>query len=345
MTEVQTGLDDGAARATGMSAAAASTARRLAGCAVVALGLLLGTAQARDATSCPPAPQMPTPAQIEAAQRQARDHGFLWRVSKGGRSSYLFGTLHVGKLDWAFPGPLLRDALAAVDTLAVEVDLTDPALARAMAGAAAPAASPTAALPDATRERLRRQFAAVCLDEKLLAGVHPMMQAITLTLLNGRWEGLDAGYAQEITLGTHARARALPIVSLESAAAQLELLLPSDPRELQRLLTQTLDQLEQDRVRPVLRRLAAVWEGSRLAELERYEQWCDCADTAEDRALLQRLNDARNAPMADRIEGMHRDGKRVLVAVGSLHMTGAQGLPRLLAERGFRVERLLPREP
>ena len=46
--------------------------------------------------------------------------------------------------------------------------------------------------------------------------------------------------------------------------------------------------------------------------------------------------------MAERIEALHGEGKRVLVAVGALHMTGEQGLPRLMAARGFTVERLVP---
>ena len=66
--------------------------------------------------------------QIQAAQRDARDRGFLWRVTKQGRSSYLFGTLHLGKMPWIFHGPRLREALAQTDTLALELDLTDPAM-------------------------------------------------------------------------------------------------------------------------------------------------------------------------------------------------------------------------
>jgi len=42
------------------------------------------------------------------------------------------------------------------------------------------------------------------------------------------------------------------------------------------------------------------------------------------------------------IDAMHAQGKRVLVAVGALHMTGEQGLPRLMAARGYSVERLVP---
>jgi uncharacterized protein YbaP (TraB family) len=122
--------------------------------------------------------------------------------------------------------------------------------------------------------------------------------------------------------------------------SQLAVLIPRNPQQMQRLLTRTLEQLESDRVRPVLRRLAAVWESGRLSELENYAQWCDCAGTADERAFLARLNDQRNPPMAERIDALHRSGKRVLVAVGSLHMIGSRGLPKLLAQRGYVVERM-----
>lgn len=315
--------------------------RRLAATvlAVAAVWLPAPLAWAQANPTCPPAPQMPDASQVQSAQRAARDHGFLWRITRGGHSSYLFGTLHVGRLAWAFPGPRLREALSNADLLAVELDMTDPAVMQAMASAVA---APSTPLEPALRERLRRQVAAACLPEAALARLHPVMQAITLTLLAGRWEDLDAGYAQEIVLGAQARATQLPILSLETAQSQLELLLPSDDVELRRMVAQTLDQLERGRVRPVLRRLAQVWERSELDALERYADWCECADTDEDRRFLHRLNDARNTPMAERITALHAEGKRLLVAVGALHMTGDSGLPQMLAARGFAVERLVP---
>ena len=36
-----------------------------------------------------------------------------------------------------------------------------------------------------------------------------------------------------------------------------------------------------------------------------------------------------------RIDALHREGRRVFAAVGSLHMTGAQALPKLMAARGY----------
>jgi len=295
-------------------------------------------AAAPPAAACPPAPQIPTAEQIQSAQRDARDRGFLWRISKQGRSSYLYGTLHVGKLPWAFAGPRLREAIAATDTLVLELDVLDPELQRS------PPAAATAplALPDAMRARLARQVAAACLPELALQRFNPLMQAVTLTVLSARWEGLEAGFAQEIVLASAARAQQRPIVALESAQAQMALLLPSDPDEARHLLDQALEQLEQGRTRPLLRRMAEAWSDGRLSELENYASWCECADTAEDRAFLRRLNDDRNPPMAERIDALHGQGKRLLVAVGALHMTGEQGLPRLMAARGYAVERLVP---
>jgi uncharacterized protein YbaP (TraB family) len=296
------------------------------------------SAPGASAAACPPVLQQPSAEQVQAAQREARDRGFLWRITKQGRSSYLYGTLHVGRLPWIFAGPSLREAIADTDTLALEVDVTDPELLRNPP----PAATAPLALPEPMRKRLSKQIAAACLPEQALQRFNPVMQAVTLTVLSARWDGLDAGYAQEVVLATAARAQQRPIVALESAQAQMALLVPSDPDEARRLLDQALEQLERGRTRPLLRRMSEAWSEARLSELETYTQWCECAETSEDRAFLRRLNDDRNGPMADRIDALHGQGKRLLVAVGALHMTGEQGLPRLLAARGYTVQRLVP---
>ncbi len=60
---------------------------------------------------------------------------------------------------------------------------------------------------------------------------------------------------------------------------------------------------------------------------------------------MRRLLDARNPALATRIDALHRSGKRVFAAVGSLHMTGARGLPALMVQRGYRVERVVLESP
>lgn len=300
--------------------------------------LWLTSAQVR-AQDCPPAAQPPTPAQMQAAQAAARDRGFLWRITKDGRSSYLFGTLHLGKLDWVFPGPTVRQAMGDTDTLALELDLSDPATLRELAGAAAGAGKP-ATLPAALRDRLAGQVAAACLPAGALDAQHPVMRAITLVVLDARREGLDPGYGQEFMLAGAARARGVPIVALETVGLQMGALIPATEAEAVESLQQALDQLESGSARRSSARLATAWAEGRLDELERYEQWCDCVPNDEARAFLRRLNDDRNPGLADRIDALHGAGKRVFAAVGALHMTGAKGLPGLMAQRGYSVERM-----
>jgi uncharacterized protein YbaP (TraB family) len=308
--------------------------------------VLLGAAllAASVAAAAPPAqcpPQMPPPSAVQwqAAQSGARDHGFLWRISKAGHDSYLYGTIHVGKLEWSFPGPALSQALAHSDTLALELDLGDPAVAQQVAAAVARKDN-ASELPAALRLRLARQIAAACLPEDALQGLHPVMQAISLTLLAARRDALDAGYAQELMLAREARAARRDIVSLESVAQQLGAMLPEDEDEARAMLEDTLEDLELGRARPTLRRLAQAWADGDMAALESYPQWCDCLHSEEQRRLLTRLNDERNAPLADAIDALHGQGRKVLAAVGALHMSGALALPRLMAQRGYTVQRV-----
>ncbi len=61
---------------------------------------------ARAAATCPP------PVQVQEGTAAAeRDRGLLWRISRDGRSGYLYGMLHVGKPTWRCFGPQLNAAL------------------------------------------------------------------------------------------------------------------------------------------------------------------------------------------------------------------------------------------
>lgn len=293
---------------------------------VVALGLgLPGAAWA--AASCPP----PLPAL--SATAAATDRGLLWRVTRDGHASWLFGTLHVGKPDWRRLGPQLTAALKASDVLALEVDPSDPALAAALADT-----GPPPRLPQALQQRLARAFERACLAVESLSALHPVLQLTTLTVLEARWLGLAPAYAQEQLLLTQGRSRR--VIALETAAQQKSALVPDDPAEVLASLDQGLTQLENLSSRRVLARMAQAWEQGDLALLANYEDWCECAGSDEDRKAMRRLNDERNPALADGIEAQHRRGRRVFAAVGALHMTGPQALPALLAQRGFKVERI-----
>jgi uncharacterized protein YbaP (TraB family) len=286
--------------------------------------------------NCPTPPAAPGAEQWQAAQRDARDRGLLWRIGKDGRTAWLFGTLHVGQWAWAVPGPTLRRALAQSDVLALELDPADPQLAAQLREATRAAPQPDAAL----LQRLRSQVATACLPPEAMQGLHPMLQLMTLTLLAAQQDGLDAAFSQELMLAAAARAAGLRIVALESVEQQIGALLPADVAQMRALLDEGLTQLERGRSGAVLRRLAEAWAGGDLDTLAHYAQWCECADSAEQRAWLWRLNDARNAHLAAGIDALHARGHKVFAAVGALHMTGPQALPKLLQQLGYTVQRV-----
>lgn len=317
--------------------------RITAHCLAAALGLLCSllapaAAHAQPDTACPPEARIPTAEQAQAGLRAAGDRGFLWRLQKDGRSSWLYGTLHVARFDWVFPGPRLTQALRQADTVALELDMLDPEIQQRLL--TPPADTAPLALPQTLEQRLARQIERACLPPQAIAALPPALQAATLMVMSGRWDGLDPAYGIDPMLAAFARTARKRVVSLETPELQTRALLGRSAAEHLQFVEQTLAELETGRARPALLRIADVWARGDLAEMERYEQWCGCMETEAERAQMRRLLDDRNIGLAEGIDRLHREGASVLAGVGSLHMIGRNGLPALMAQRGYRVERV-----
>jgi uncharacterized protein YbaP (TraB family) len=290
---------------------------------------------------CPPQASMPTAEERAKAAEWARDRGFLWRIHKDGRSSYLYGTIHLARRDWMFPGPQVGAALRASDVLALELDITDTALMqRLQQGLAAKPGEPGAQLPDDLARRLRAQLRAACAPAEMLAAMSPEMVGALLVMMSARRDGLDANYGIDPALAHLARREKKTVVSLETPELQLKLLRSQSATDLRESLEKMLADLEQDRARPLLLRVAEVWAEGQDDELERYREWCDCAHTELEQATLKAMLDDRNPAMAARIDALHSEGQTVFAAIGSLHLFGPQALPALMAQRGYRLERI-----
>jgi hypothetical protein len=167
---------------------------------IVAVFLItwLVSLSATQAQTCPPALQTPSAEQIQQALRSARNRGFLWKITKDNRSSYLYGTIHLGRLEWFFPGPDLAAALRNVDMLALEVDPLDEKIQQALV--ASQQEKRQVALPVKLRQRLDRQISAVCVPDQAVAHLNPIMQTVMISMLRGRFQGFEVAYGQEIAL-------------------------------------------------------------------------------------------------------------------------------------------------
>lgn len=269
--------------------------------------------------------------------RNARDRGVLWKLEYKGVTSWLYGTIHVGRAHWVYPGPALVRALASVQTLALEMDITDPATVRALRDL--PPGTKTPLLSAQTQQRIRVQVERQCLSRGALSTMHPVMQVGLLAAMAQRSDGLDPAWAQENMLAGFAKGMGLKVVALETPQQQMLALIPRDPNESLEIVEDTLKRLEDGRVRKELNHIVQAWEHGDLDDLAAYEKWCDCLNTPTDRANLRRILDDRNPQMADGIAALAMKGP-VLAAVGALHMTGQQALPQLLERRGIKVTRV-----
>lgn len=305
----------------------------------VGFGLLtLWNAGLAQAEQCPPPPQIPTEAQAADAARAAQDRGFLWSVQRDGKTSYLYGTLHVGKLAWAMPGPRVAKALRASQVLAMELDVSDPRVQQQMA--ALVRSDRPSSLSAEAQAQLREAAKALCIDWDTLGPLRPEFQLTTLLMTLARYEDLDAGFGSEVALAAMAPHLGLPTRSLETGTEQVAALSAASSAELAEWVQTGVNDLRTDKARRQLRKLSRVWADSDIQRLERYPHWCECEGTAAERAVLDRVVKQRNVTLAERIDALIRQEGPAFVAVGALHMVGSHGLPALLKARGFTVKQV-----
>lgn len=308
---------------------------------MLALGIALAAPQAPAAQpDCKTATDSTRPSaeSVQSAINNAQDHGYLWRIRKDGRTSYLYGTIHVGKLAWMFPGPRVMQALRESDALALELDPLDPSIQARLAKGIAD--MPHAALPEALAQRLRRAAAALCVPYETIAPYAPEFQIVTLSALAGRPEHLEAQFGVDIGLAAIGHKTGKPIISLETPESQLQMLQMRDAHEAITFVEESLDELEPGRAAAQLDRMARAWVSADFEELAHYADWCQCLDTPVERAVMRRLLDERNPGLAEAIDRRHAAGQQVFAAIGSLHLFGPIGLPALLEKRGYLIERV-----
>jgi len=295
-------------------------------------------APARAADDC----SKPAPALAVTAKAKP-DHGMLWRITRDGLSSYLYGTLHLGRSEWLVPGPGLTQAWTETQVLATEVDMSDPAALSASISALKKDGPSAALLSPSQAQRLMAIATTACVPAayvQALANEHPLLQLTTLSALMAKRDGLEIAFGQDFVLTSLAVNNHRPVVGLETVQEQMKALTTASPADMKAMIQESLEELEDPASRQAMVKLSVAWADGDLDTLGHYEDWCNCANSPAARQWIQRLNDGRNGPLAERIAALHAKGKSVLVAVGALHMTGPKALPTLLAAQGFKVERI-----
>ena len=271
--------------------------------------------------ACAPEPQPAKPA--------------LWRVEgPRGEWGYLFGTIHSLKQPALWRSGKVGPALDEADRIVVEVArLSDQAgLNKTFAAMSKSPGLPPLSVrlePD-LRPHLAAAMRRVGARESSFAGVETW--AVALSLARAGQSADDA--ANGIDRAVEAAANGRPVVELEGAAAQLGIFDALPEKEQRDLLAAVLR--DAGSIDNESGSLAEAWRKGDMALIERETRGGLLADPE----LREALFAARNRAWTERLGAMLARGEHPFVAVGAAHMAGPQGLPALIAARGYTVTRV-----
>lgn len=257
----------------------------------------------------------------------------LWRVSDADTTIWLIGTIHALPSNVRWETPVVTDAIAAADTLVLEVPPATPdAHAQFETIAHAPGLPPLSTrVAAADRQAIVRGITAAGLTEADLQGYKTWGAALVIGAASSH--NSDALADRGIEPVLTARFAGKTIGALETREGQLRLF-DRLPAAAQRVL---LRDAANDAINPArgYRTLLAAWVKGDSEALS-----ATLASVRNDPALAQPLIVQRNRRWARAIlQRMARPG-RVLVAVGAGHLVGPGSVIDLLRARGMRVERV-----
>jgi len=140
--------------------------------------------------------------------------------------------------------------------------------------------------------------------------------------------GLDLHFLSE--------AKGKPIVELESAEAQIDLLDGFTDKQQEEFLKYTLKDM--DGLAKNVNEIIDAWSAGDAKKIENY-LLDPSKDSPEMQTLLVKLFDERNAKMAVKIEELLKTDKTYFIVVGAGHLVGKKGLLQLLG-KDHRVEQM-----
>lgn len=286
---------------------------------LLAILLLLGAAACGERAP-DPAPTAPKPA--------------LWVIenASGETLGWLFGTIHALPEGTAWETPALTRVIDAAGVLVVEVRDLDPRRTGATLQRLA-RDEPVPPLAERVQPALRNDLAAIFDRSETRPDAYDRLETWAAALALARLAGTTSS-ANGVDPAVIARFAGRPVEELEGAADQLTIFDALPERDQRSLLASVIT--EQDDPEADASELAEAWLTGDLARLQRATRRGLLADPA----LYRALSAERNRAWVTKLAPMLASGRRPLVAVGTAHMLGSEGLPALLGAKGYNVRRI-----
>ncbi len=262
-------------------------------------------------------------------------HPALWQIAgPQGQSGWLFGTIHAlpDEVDWR--SAAINHAIEQADQLVVEVaaladdSATAQEFNRRAAATGLPSLSARIAL--AQRPALLALLARQHISENRLSGLDTW--AAALIIAQNLQGGSDSGNGIDRAL-LHDEA-GKKVNELEGAATQFGIF-DSLPESTQRVLLAAVIN-GADNASEETTRLAKAWRNGDMAVIESETH----SGLLADPELRQALFLKRNRAWTQRLAALMASGGHPFAAVGAAHMAGSDGLPAMLAAKGYTITRI-----
>ena len=268
---------------------------------------------------------------------QAPQKHFLWKVeASNGNAAHLVGSIHVLTAD-AYPLPAAIDKVFAESkTLIEEVNLdemSDPTMMMAALSKAMITDGRTLdQLIDAgTYAEVSKRAEAYGMPMAALQRMKPWLVAVTLMAPTLQ----AAGFKPELGIDRHffdrAKKNNMTREGLETLSYQLDRFDQMSPKLQEELLKATIDDL--DTQVSGVKDMVRAWTSGDVSTVEKLT----LTAFQESPELYQRLLLERNQNWLPRIEKCLADNARCFIVVGAAHLVGKDGLPALLAKKGYKV--------
>lgn len=272
----------------------------------------------------------------EPPQYDMADSGpAIWEVTSadGVVEGWLFGTVHALPDGVAWRTRLLDQTIDRADLLVVEVaglnDRDD--LAQIFTGLAYDRNVPPLAsrVDPGLRERADELVGASSIGRRQLDSMESWAAALTLAqaarTANSE-NGVDRALMNRFPL--------TDVVELEGALAQLSIFDRLPEKEQRDLLDSII--LQSETSEADMTELAETWRTGNIDTLTSLAM----RGMLEDPELYEALLAGRNRAWVEKLETLLTRPERPLVAVGAAHMLGEDGLPVMLAEKGYGITRI-----
>lgn len=262
---------------------------------------------------------------------------FLWKVEgEGGSIAYLLGSLHVLTPEWYPLSSTINQAFADSKTLVEEVDIdetSDPTLMMSVISKAMLTDGKTldqVVAPEVFAE-VKQRAEKSGLPMMALQRMKPWLVAITLMTPTLQ----AAGFKPELGVDRHfydrAKAAGMKRQALETISYQLDRFDQLSPKLQADLLKTTMEDMDTEVTG--VKEMAQAWSSGNVSSMEKMT----LAALKESPELYARLLVERNANWIPHVEACLREKSGCFIVVGAAHLVGPDGLPALLAKKGYKV--------